>query len=82
VLLLDGRFVERKPPAVVPIDTVGAGDAFAAALLDGFLAREDPGWLLRRALALGALVSSRRGATPTWEQHQLEAILRATPRPT
>lgn len=80
-LMLDGRFVEGRPPAITPIDTVGAGDAFAAALLDGVLAGHDPISTLRRALALGALVSCRRGATPTWEQDDLEAILRATPIP-
>ena len=47
-------------------DTVGAGDAFAAAFLHGF----DLGWPMERtasfANALGAIVSSRAGATPPW----------------
>ena len=80
-LLLDGRFVEGRPPAITPIDTVGAGDAFAAALLDGVLSGHEPSSVLHRALALGALVASRRGATPIWEQQDLEAMLRATPSP-
>jgi fructokinase len=47
-------------------DTVGAGDAFAAAFLHGL----DAGWPIEQiaafANALGALVASRAGATPPW----------------
>jgi fructokinase len=47
-------------------DTVGAGDAFAAAFLHGL----DAGWPLARIAAfaneLGSLVASRPGATPDW----------------
>jgi fructokinase len=47
-------------------DTVGAGDAFAAAFLHGRI----QGWPIARqaafANALGALVASRAGATPAW----------------
>jgi fructokinase len=52
--------------AVKVADTVGAGDAFAAAFLHGLSA----GWPLEKnagfANALGALVVSRPGATPDW----------------
>jgi fructokinase len=48
------------------VDTVGAGDAFAAAFLHGHI--QD--WSIERqaafANALGALVASRAGATPGW----------------
>lgn len=47
-------------------DTVGAGDAFAAAFLHGHI----QGWPMAQqatfANALGALVASRAGATPAW----------------
>jgi fructokinase len=52
--------------AVKVADTVGAGDAFAAAFLHGFELQ----WPMARtacfANALGALVASRAGATPAW----------------
>ena len=55
---------EGVPVSVV--DTVGAGDAFAAA----FLHCHYLGWSIDRsasfANALGALVASRAGATPLW----------------
>ncbi len=48
------------------VDTVGAGDAFAAAFLHGHCL----GWSIDRtscfANALGALIASRAGATPLW----------------
>ena len=48
------------------VDTVGAGDAFAAAFLHGHYL----GWSMGRtasfANALGAIVASRSGATPLW----------------
>ncbi len=81
VLLLDDQMVRGFAPAVTSKDTVGAGDAFAAALLDGLLAYDAPGPTLRRAIALGALVSSRRGATPSWDSSDLEAVIELTPPP-
>ena len=56
-------------------DSVGAGDAFAAALLHGL----DRGWDTRRlgcfANAVGALVASRPGATPDWDIEDCRAML-------
>jgi fructokinase len=55
-------------------DTVGSGDAFAAAFLHGY----DRGWPIRRtahfANALGALVASRAGATPDWSIAEVLAM--------
>lgn len=48
------------------VDTIGAGDAFSAAFVHGF----QLGWSMERtatfANALGAIVASRAGATPSW----------------
>jgi fructokinase len=53
-------------------DTVGAGDAFAAAFLHGLGA----GWSAARtgdfANRLGSLVASRSGAVPEWSPRELE----------
>lgn len=65
--------VVEKAPRVSAIDTVGAGDAFSAALLHGFTNT----WPLKRtarfANCLGALVASRRGAIPDWTREELDA---------
>lgn len=60
---------------VTVCDTVGSGDAFAAAFLHGY----DRGWQIPRAAqfanALGALVASRAGATPSWTIEEVKAML-------
>jgi fructokinase len=59
---------------VTVCDTVGSGDAFAAAFLHGY----DLGWPMletaRFANALGALVASRAGATPEWTMAEVQEI--------
>ncbi len=58
--------------AVKVVDTVGAGDAFAAAFLHGLAA----GWSAAKtgdfANRLGATVASRAGAVPEWSLEELE----------
>lgn len=70
-LLLDGRFVQAPAPRTEVVDTVGAGDAFAAALIHGI----DAGWaeqaVLAFATAVGSLVAGRPGATPAWTMAEL-----------
>ncbi len=58
-----GRLVaEAQPPAVVAIDTVGAGDAFCGALVTALLEGRSVAFALRWACAAGALATTRRGA--------------------
>lgn len=45
------------------VDTVGAGDAFSAALIDGFLRGEDPASALHAAVRFARKVCTLRGAT-------------------
>jgi fructokinase len=53
-------------------DTVGAGDAFAAAFLHGYGLNWPTSRAARFANALGALVASRAGATPAWTVEECE----------
>ncbi|HZY61256.1 MAG TPA: PfkB family carbohydrate kinase [Edaphobacter sp.] len=55
-------------------DTVGAGDAFAAAFLHGCNSGLPILETARLANTLGAVVASRRGATPPWTLEELHAI--------
>ncbi len=61
-----GEWVEAPGYRVEVVDAVGAGDAFAAALLHGLGA----GWPLAQvadfANRVGALVASKAGAVPDW----------------
>lgn len=59
---------------VVVVDTVGAGDAFTAGLLDALLRGLPLDRVLRRANALGALVASRPGAVPPWDRGELDRL--------
>jgi fructokinase len=74
-LYSDNVFQAYRGYSVDVVDTVGAGDAFAAGLLYGL----DRGWLPQRiasfANALGAMIASRRGATPAWTVEECFAMI-------
>lgn len=72
----DGRWWEHAGYRVRVKDTVGAGDAFLAAMLSGLLARRAGAELLDLANRLGAYVATRSGAVPAYEVGELEDIIR------
>jgi fructokinase len=71
----DGEYTEVAGCKVEVADTVGAGDAFAAAFLHSL----DQGWDVVRcgafANAVGALVASRPGAIPHWDVEEVRSML-------
>jgi fructokinase len=71
-----GVYTEAPGRKVDVADTVGAGDAFAAALVHGI----EQGWSMRRcadfANAVAALVASRPGAIPEWSVEEVWPMLR------
>jgi len=73
-ILLGDQYVEVPGYRVEVVDTVGAGDAFAAAFLHGL----DSGWPASEigdfANRLGALVASRPGAVAPWSLDQIRAL--------
>jgi fructokinase len=73
-LLAGGEFVVASGYRVAVADTVGSGDAFAAALVHGLSA----GWEIARvadfANRVGALVASRNGGTPLWRVEEALAL--------
>ncbi len=73
-LLLGDEYVEAPGYRVRVVDTVGAGDAFAAALLHGIQAGWPLGEIADFANRLGALVASRRGGTPPWTIEELRGM--------
>jgi len=68
-------FTESRAFRVEVADTVGAGDAFAAALVHGM----GQGWTMERcaafANAVAALVASRPGAIPEWRAEEIWRML-------
>lgn len=73
-LLLGEKFLEAPAFHVKVADTIGAGDAFSAALVHGLSA----GWPVRQianfANRVGALVASRPGGTPKWTVEEAMAL--------
>jgi fructokinase len=71
----DGGYVEVPGCKVQVADTVGAGDAFAAAFVHGL----EQGWTPARcgafANAVAALVASRPGAIPDWSIDEVWPML-------
>ena len=66
-LLLDGRWIWRATRPAPVRDSVGAGDAFLAAILFGRLrGDESPERTLRRACRLARFVVTQDGATPAY----------------
>jgi fructokinase len=70
----DGRWTEHPGFRVEVRDTVGAGDAFLAALLAGLAAGEEDGLLLQHANLIGAYVATQPGAVPAYEQATIAHI--------
>ncbi|MBN1912111.1 MAG: carbohydrate kinase [Pirellulales bacterium] len=65
VLVADGRRSVLPGAEVAIVDTVGAGDAFTAALALGLLRQWDLDAIHRRAGQVAAFVCTQQGATPT-----------------
>ena len=73
-LLFGEEFVEASGYAVRAQDTVGAGDAFAAAFVHGLGMRWSPQEIADFANRLAALVASRPGAIPNWTLEEVRAL--------
>jgi ribokinase len=70
----------RKPPAVTAVDTVGAGDAFTAALTVALVEGQEPPEALRFACAAGAAAAMRAGAQPSLPTRaEVDALLSSRP---
>ena len=63
-LYVPGKVFEHPGYRAEVVDTVGAGDAFTAALTVGLLRGEEPGRINERANRLASFVCSKSGGTP------------------
>jgi len=76
-VLIGDRYAESPGYPVSAIDTVGAGDAFAAAFLHGLAREWSPEVIGDFANRVAALVASRPGAVPDWTLEECETLSRA-----
>lgn len=74
VVLIGDEFIEAAGYGVKVADTVGAGDAFAAAFLHGIGSRWPARQIADFSNRLGALVASRPGAVPPWSADEIKAL--------
>jgi fructokinase len=74
VMLAQGEYIEAPGYAVQTQDTVGAGDAFAAALAHGLSTQWPLAKIADFANRVAALVASRPGGTPPWTLKEVEAL--------
>ncbi len=75
-ILKSGQFTQVPGFRVNIVDTVGAGDAFAAGIVHGLSQGWEVQQIGRFANAVGALVASRPGAIPDWNIDEVWAKLR------
>jgi fructokinase len=73
-LLIGDQYVEAPGYPVTVADTVGAGDAFAAAFVHGFGSEWPAPRIADFANRVGALVASRAGAIPSWTIEEAKAL--------
>lgn len=65
LLLADGAWSDHPGVSVAVVDTIGAGDAFTAALVLGYLAGHSIDAINRHANEVAAFVCTQPGGTPT-----------------
>lgn len=75
LLWTDGQWSEHPGYDISVADPVGAGDAFLAAFLNGYLDDRNPNEVLERANRLGAYVASHSGALPDRTVRASETVL-------
>jgi len=73
-MLVEGEYVEASGYAVRAEDTVGAGDAFAAAFVHGLGLQWPAPEIADFANRVAALVASRPGGTPPWTLEEALAL--------
>jgi fructokinase len=76
VMLVNGKYVEAGGYTVQSQDTVGAGDAFAAAFIHGLALQWPAQQIADFANRVAALVASRPGGTPSWNVEEAKALSR------
>ena len=74
LVLHDGKIYKHPGFSVTVVDTVGAGDAFLASFISGFLQNFLMDQNLARSCATGALVASKQGANPAYDLSEVLEI--------
>jgi fructokinase len=76
VMLVNGEYAQADGYTVQSQDTVGAGDAFAAAFIHGLTLQWPAQEIADFANRVAALVASRPGGTPSWNVEEAKVLSR------
>jgi fructokinase len=76
VVWMDDQYIAAEGYGIAVHDTIGAGDAFSAALVHGLANRWSPNEIADFANRVGALVASRSGAIPSWTVEEAVGLRR------
>lgn len=74
VMKVDGEIYQHPGFEIIVEDTVGSGDAFLAGLLSAFSNKMPPQDSLAFACAIGALVTSKKGAWPEYKVEEISTL--------
>lgn len=75
ILLKDSIFYQNEGFPVTVKDTIGSGDAFLAGLLKNLLTNNTPTESLQFACAMGSLVATYQGATPSITEEAVKTMI-------
>jgi fructokinase len=75
IIYHNDKFYEHPGFIVEVVDTVGAGDAFLATLVAGLIKKQPIPQILEKACAIGAFVTTQRGANPTYDEAAIREII-------
>ncbi|EON76220.1 Fructokinase [Lunatimonas lonarensis] len=70
----DGEVISHPGYPVTVKDTVGSGDAFLAGFVANYLEKKPLEQTLDYACALGALVATKEGGTPSYQQEEIDQL--------
>jgi fructokinase len=73
-LLLGDEYVTAAAPKITVADTIGAGDAFCAALVHGIGLNWPAIQIAGFASRVGAIVASRHGGAPEWDPSEIAVM--------
>lgn len=76
ILMDDNGLYAHDGFSIEVADTIGSGDAFLACLLKNLLCAEHPQKAIENACAMGAIVASHYGATPTVEDEKIKKLFK------
>jgi fructokinase len=74
IIYHNDKFYEHPGFTVEVVDTVGAGDAFLATLVAGLIKKQPIPQILEKACAIGAFVTTQRGANPVYDEAAISEI--------